>query len=115
MFINYFNLLITMDTKDKTIIGLVVLLVIAVLLASGILTTGKAIKISCSDTDGGSIFEKGTISGTTEGGDTFEVTDYCAVDGSNTVKEYYCDLSQYSGHKSELVYCEKGCSGGACI
>ncbi|MFA5176497.1 MAG: hypothetical protein WC413_04555 [Candidatus Nanoarchaeia archaeon] len=107
-----------MDTKDKTIIGLVVLLVLAVLLASGILTTGKVTNaFSCSDTDVGSRFIQGTITGSV-GGNSFELTDYCNADG--TLKEYSCGINRwYYGDTDEegqpALICPNGCENGACL
>ncbi|MFA5176496.1 MAG: hypothetical protein WC413_04550 [Candidatus Nanoarchaeia archaeon] len=104
-----------MDTKDKTIIGLVVLLVLAVLLASGILTTGKAIKVSCEDTDGDSIYLQGAVSGTDSGGSAFgPYADFCSVEDSNILVEYTCDQFQAGGYKRETKSCGKGCENGAC-
>ncbi|MDD5133768.1 MAG: hypothetical protein PHD81_01070 [Candidatus Nanoarchaeia archaeon] len=108
-----------MDTKDKTIIGLVVLLVLAVLLASGILTTGKVIKVSCQDTDGGSIYMQGTVTGTDSGGTAFDPqTDYCSMDDSTgkTLVEFNCNVADASGYNRDpSVYCANGCQNGACL
>lgn len=105
-----------MDTKDKSIIGLAIVLVLAVvLLVSGAFTTGKAVT-TCTDTDGGDVSTiRGTISGTTEGGNSFDPqTDTCASD--SILIEYSCDLTRYSGYKRDpSVYCAGGCVNGACL
>lgn len=91
------------------------------------LTIGNAIHGSrgtCSDTDNGipgNEFVKGTVSGIMDNGASFERTDYCI--GAYQLKEYSCDLSTGSnfrtGSKSingngNVIYCQNGCSDGAC-
>ncbi|MDD5650493.1 MAG: hypothetical protein PHF86_08775 [Candidatus Nanoarchaeia archaeon] len=103
-----------METKDMVIVGLVVLLVIVVAFSGSISSTGNALKRSCSDSDQGSIFVKGTISGTDRAGNSFEMTDYCSSK-VNEIKEYSCDSESLEGWRSDVNYCENGCVDGACI
>lgn len=104
-----------MDKKDMVIVGLVVLLVLVVAFSGSILPTGLVGDRSCSDTDGGSAFVKGTISGTDSAGNSFSMTDYCSGDNANIVKEYTCDPDSKEGWNTVPEYCEKGCSDGACL
>lgn len=107
-----------MDNKDIVIIGLVVLLVVAVLFSTGVFTgtTGKTTTWQCSDSDQGSNYVKGTISGTSHNGQPFgPTTDYCSAESANELKEYSCDSNTESGWKSEMVLCDNGCSNGACL
>ncbi len=68
---------------------------------------------SCSDTDRGSIYEKGTIKGTSNDGQEFgSMTDYCS--NEDYLKEYECDSKVTAGWVSGLVLCDYGCSNGAC-
>lgn len=71
--------------------------------------------ITCSDTDEGNAFIKGTISGNNDYCQEFEKTDYCSEDNSNQLKEYRCDPTRKMNWYSEIVTCENGCIGGACI
>jgi len=102
-----------MEKRDMIIVVLVVLLVL--LAFSKIGTTGKAIDLSCSDTDGGdNKFEIGTMSGVDSTGTSFEMTDYCASDGR--LKEYRCNIGQGDpGWTNIYYYCENRCVDGACI
>jgi len=80
---------------------------------------------TCHDTDGGvpgNEFVKGTVSGVSDNGATFERTDYC-IDAYQ-LKEYTCDLTTSSNFKTgsdsvngngNSIYCTKGCKNGACI
>ncbi len=100
------------------IIGLVVLLVVAVLFSTGVFsgTTGKATTWQCTDTDGGNVYVKGSVSGTSNNGQDFgPMVDYCSVEDSSYLKEYRCDKMTESGWKSEMVLCDEGCSNGACL
>ena len=54
------------------IVGLVVLLVLVVAFSNSITTVGNTFKRSCSDSDGGSSFVKGTITGTNTAGNSYE-------------------------------------------
>jgi len=65
---------------------------------------------SCSDSDGGKIFDvKGTVSGMYKGGQ-FSFTDSCLQVGKKTyVKEYYCKKNVYKSVKKKCV-----CVDGAC-
>lgn len=96
------------------IIGLVVMLVIVVAFSGSISSTGNALKRSCSDSDQGSDFVKGTISGTDTAGNPFEMTDYCSSN-ENQLKEYSCSSDDLEGWRSDVKYCEQGCVDGACI
>ncbi len=107
-----------MDNKDIVIIGLVVLLVVAVLFSTGVFTgtTGKATTWQCTDTDGGSVFQKGSVSGISNNGQPFDMmVDYCSEENSNYLKEYSCDKMTEAGWTSEMVLCDNGCSNGACL
>ena len=103
-----------MDKKDMVIVGLVVLLVLVVAFSGSLNPTGFAQKRSCSDTDGGSDFVKGTISGTDTAGNSFSMTDYCSAK-ENQLKEYSCSSDDFEGWRSDVKYCESGCAEGACI
>src|SRR3989344_1912555 len=105
--------MITMEKKDMVIVGLVVLLVLVVAFSGNLGITGKAFKRSCTDTDGGSSFVKGTISGTDTAGNSFEMTDYCSVENSDVVKEYSCSQDSQEGWTSKTEFCESGCVEGA--
>lgn len=103
-----------MEKKDMVIVGLVVLLVLVVAFSGSLNTTGFAQKRSCSDTDQGSDFQKGTISGTDRAGNSFSMTDYCSSN-VNELKEYSCSSDDLEGWRSDVKYCESGCADGACI
>ena len=95
---------------------IVVLVVLLVLLSfSKIGTTGKAIDLKCSDSDGGdNRFEKGTISGIHSTGTSFSLTDYCTSEGR--LKEYRCNIGQGDPGWENIYYiCENECADGACI
>lgn len=105
-----------METKDKIIVGLIILVLSTVAFSAGL--TGRAVMASCSDTDKGDlnineIYDIGTISGTSDNEMSFERTDYC-VD-TTYLKEYGCNREKPSKYESRLVICENGCSEGACI
>lgn len=105
-----------METKDKVVLGLIIVVVFAVAFAAGI--TGRTVTSYCSDTDRGDlnpneIYEKGIISGVSNNNMDFDRTDYC-VD-STYLKEYGCDREKPTKFDSRLVICENGCSDGACI
>ncbi len=107
-----------MDNKDIVIIGLVVLLVVAVLFSTGVFsgTTGKAITWQCTDTDSGSDFVKGVVSGVSNNGQGFgPMTDYCSAEDSSYLKEYGCDKNTEAGWGSDMILCDNGCSNGACL
>jgi len=103
-----------MDKKDMVIVGLVVLLVLVVAFSSNITTVGNTFKRACSDSDSGSNFIKGTITGTDTSGNAFEMTDYCSS-AENQLKEYSCDSDVLEGWKSNIEYCNSGCVDGACV
>ncbi len=103
-----------MEKKDMVIVGLVVLLVLVVAFSAGNFT-GYQFKRSCSDTDGGSNFIKGTISGTDTAGNSYEMTDYCDASDSSILKEYSCSSDTYQGWTSNTVSCDNGCVDGACV
>lgn len=105
-----------METRDKVILGLIIVVVFAVAFAAGL--TGRAVTASCSDTDRGDlnpneIYQKGTVSGTSGNDMPFERTDYCVSD--TYLKEYGCDREKPAKYDSRLVICENSCSDGACI
>ncbi|MBU0963084.1 MAG: hypothetical protein KKD48_04235 [Nanoarchaeota archaeon] len=105
-----------METKDKLILGLVILVISIVAFSAGI--TGKTVMTSCFDSDNGDlnineIYQQGTISGTSENNIDFERTDYCVDD--TYLKEYGCNREKPARYESRLVICENGCSEGFCI
>ncbi|MBS3163738.1 hypothetical protein J4427_03580 [Candidatus Woesearchaeota archaeon] len=105
-----------METRDKVILGLIIVVVFAVAFAAGL--TGRAVTSSCSDSDRGDlntneIYEEGTVLGTSENDMPFERTDYCV--SNSYLKEYGCNREKPAKYDSRLVICESGCSAGACI
>ncbi len=69
----------------------------------------------CIDTDGGSVYVKGSVSGTTSEGNEFgPMYDYCSTQDSSYLKEYRCDENTEASWKSEMVLCDNGCNDGAC-
>ncbi len=107
-----------METKNKVIIGSAILVVFVVLAFTGIVsTTSKEVFIKdCKQTklDGGSFCEKGTIVGTQSDGITYQKTDYCSLENPDILKEYSCAIGT-SGWTAKTIYCDLGCSNGACI
>ncbi|MDD5133767.1 MAG: hypothetical protein PHO49_05000, partial [Candidatus Nanoarchaeia archaeon] len=77
--------------------------------------TGFSFKAHCEDTDSGSIYVKGIVTGYTDYNAQFEETDYCSLENTKELKEYNCNLLTPNNWESELVVCEKGCKDGACI
>ncbi|MBS3155151.1 hypothetical protein J4404_01490 [Candidatus Woesearchaeota archaeon] len=105
-----------MENKDMVIVGLVVLLVLVVAFSGSLATTGNVGKRSCSDTDSGSSFVKGTITGTNTAGNSYESTDYCSGENPNYLKEFSCDMGEsYEGWTSDMLYCDNGCVDGRCV
>ena len=105
-----------METRDKVVLGLIIVVVFAVAFSAGL--TGRAITTSCSDTDRGDlnpneIYDKGIISGVSENMVSFERADYCVDD--IYLKEYGCNKEIPSKFESRLVICETGCADGVCI
>lgn len=105
-----------MEIRDKVILGLIITAVFGVAFIAGL--TGRAVTTSCRDTDNGDlntneIYDKGTISGTSENEVSFERTDYCVSDGY--LKEYGCNSERPAKFESRLVICENKCVDGACI
>ncbi len=68
---------------------------------------------SCSDTDGGIIYNvTGTVYVDSGNGTNYSVTDYCI--NNSTLREYYC-VDPNLGNASWVQYtCPFGCSAGAC-
>lgn len=104
-----------MENKDMVIVGLVVLLVLVVAFAGNLATTGNEFKRSCSDSDGGSSFVKGTITGTNTAGNSFESTDYCSGENPKYLKEYACSSDDLEGWRADVLYCDNGCADGRCV
>ena len=105
-----------METRDKVILGLIIVTISAVALMAGI--TGRAVTTYCKDSDNGDlntreIYVKGTVSGVSDNEVPFERIDYCVSD--TYLKEYGCDNEKPAKFDSRLVICENGCSDGACI
>lgn len=71
--------------------------------------------VSCTDSDQGSVFVKGIITGYDDHCKLFEKTDYCSEDNSYELKEYRCDMTRKMNWYSEIVKCENGCLNGACL
>lgn len=71
---------------------------------------------SCIDTDSGSVYLQGKVSGKDDNCRTFERIDYCFVKNSkHWVKEYSCDITKPDNWKSESTPCPYGCKDGACL
>lgn len=107
-----------METKNKVIIGVAILAIFAILVFTGTIgTTGNALIKQCSDTDGGSIYIKGSVSGFEADNNKvkYEKTDYCSAGNSDILKEYECDITSESGWRADTISCNHGCSNGACI
>lgn len=71
--------------------------------------------ITCTDSDEGNAFVKGTINGYDDRCKEFTKTDYCSEDNFYQLKEYRCDMQRKMNWYSEIVKCENGCLDGACI
>jgi len=64
---------------------------------------------TCSDTDNGNIYQKGTVSGIFQG-QSYSYSDYCSQSGTN-IHEYSCN----NGLVVNTNYvCTAGCDNGAC-
>ena len=79
-----------METRDKVILGLIIVAVFSVAFMAGL--TGRAVTTSCKDSDNGDlnineIYDKGTVSGTSENELSFERSNgekmYCLRGGSH--------------------------------
>lgn len=106
-----------MENKDKVIVGLVVLLVLAVLFSvNQIGTTGKVTDYPCQNTDDGGydIYTKGGISGSDTTG-TYDKTESCSADGTKVI-EYNCNAGQGApGWQRTEVDCNAFNPGSRCV
>lgn len=104
-----------MEIKDKLILGSIVAVICLVAFTAGL--TGRAVMVSCTDSDRGDlnmneIYEQGTIAGISNNNMEFDRTDYCV--NSGYLKEYGCNREKPTRYESRLVICENGCFDGAC-
>ncbi len=106
-----------METKNKVVIGVVIIAVFAILAFTGVVNTtakGTLIKECKGSSGSGDIYKMGTIMGTQANGLTYTKTDYCSRENPNILVEFKCDFGSQSGWSRDTIYCNNGCSIGAC-
>ncbi|MFA5176495.1 MAG: hypothetical protein WC413_04545 [Candidatus Nanoarchaeia archaeon] len=106
----------------KLVIVFVILSLYLLFFSTGIfdMVTGYNLKVAhCEDTDKGSIYVKGTISGQTDINAAIEPkTDYCSLEDKEILKEFQCDLLTPNNWRSFPINCTNygmRCVDGACI
>ena len=98
-----------MKKRDKTILIIAIIVVVAVALYFIIPKfTGEAIGSSCADSDGGKNYH---VQGTAQISADVKGTDYCYSE--NQLREYSC--SDRGTLDIEVYDCVGGCEDGACI
>ena len=107
-----------METKKKVTIGITILAVFAVLAFSGVVEmTGKSLGTKqCTNSKGinDDMYERSTITGVQANGIKYlPKTDYCSAENPNILVEFGCGGE--SGWTRDTIYCNNGCSNGACI